>query len=133
MACQYMKIPVDLNLTPLEEFRPRTPPPPRIPRSALGPPPSKNPGSATDYAKNFSLLLTPLTLVSGSFSDADLSVVRGWCYRPVSGVSRLVSVWRPSTFFYSNRFFIYSFQWILLKLGTIILWVSLYILFFSEF
>ena len=39
LACQYMKIPADLDPTPpppFEEFRPRTPPPPprRIPRSA---------------------------------------------------------------------------------------------------
>ena len=46
--------------------------------------------------------------------------------RPVaSGIRR-----RTSTF--SNRYFSYIFQWILLKLGTLISWVSPQILFFSE-
>ena len=62
---------------------------------------------------------------SADYSQAELIWSKS-VRRPASGVRR-----RTSTF--SNRYFSYIFQSILLKLGTLISWVSPQTLFFSEF
>ena len=52
---------------------------------------------------------------------------------PLLSDTNLSGVVRRRTSTFSNRYFSYIFQWILLKLGTLISWVSPQTLFFSEF
>ena len=63
-ACQYMKVPVDLDPNPppppFEEFRPRPPPPRRIPRSAPAHTPMLCVPSHAPYTLTYSIHLHPL-------------------------------------------------------------------------